>query len=116
MAVDNVHQDEPQKQPPGTDPTGNPLPPKDPPPQPAVTKNVGFMASIGQWAASKGGWAHVVAAIFAGVMAAYAAVPQFHDLVQKINAALPGWSEDLFTTGLALYAWYKTTNAKVSGQ
>ena len=70
------------------------------------------MNSIKQWFASKGGYAHVFAAIFVGAMAAYAAVPQFHALVNQIHDALPAWIQELATTGLALWAWYKTTQSR----
>lgn len=63
---------------------------------------------ISAWFASKGGFAHVVAAIFAAAMVAYASVPAFQSLVLQIHAALPGWMQELLTTALALYAWYRT--------
>ncbi|MGB6855330.1 MAG: hypothetical protein WBE03_00470, partial [Terracidiphilus sp.] len=62
-----------------------------------------------KWFESKGGFAHVMAAVFASLMLAYAAVPQFHALVLQIHALLPGWVQEVATTALALYAWYRTT-------
>ncbi len=70
------------------------------------------MNTIKQWFQSKGGFSHVAAAVFTSLMLAYAAVPSFHALVIQVHATLPGWLQELFTTALALYAWYKTTNAK----
>ncbi len=70
------------------------------------------MDAIKQWFASKGGYAHVCAAIFVGAMAAYAAVPQFHQLVNQIHDALPAYVQELATTALALWAWYKTTQSR----
>jgi hypothetical protein len=60
------------------------------------------------WFKAKGGFAHVAAAAFGTLMLAYAAVPSFHSLVNQIHALLPGWAQELATTVLALYAWYKT--------
>lgn len=71
-----------------------------------------MLQSIAQWFKSKGGFAHVAAAIFTAAMLAYAAVPDFHALVLQIHQALPAWLQELVTTALALYAWYKTTDAK----
>lgn len=66
--------------------------------------------SIVAWFKSKGGFAHVLAVVFVFLMAAYAAVPEFHVLVLQVHALLPGWVQELVTTGLALWAWYKTTS------
>ena len=74
-----------------------------------------MIATIQKWFESRGGFAHVMAAVFASLMLAYAAVPQFHALVLQIHALLPGWSQELLTTGLALYAWYRTTNKQPAG-
>ena len=68
------------------------------------------MNAIQKWFQSKGGFAHVIAAVFAGAMLAYASVPQFHALVLQIHALLPGWVQEVATTALALYAWYKSNH------
>lgn len=70
-----------------------------------------MVQQLKQWFQSKGGFAHVMAAIFTSLMVAYAAVPQFHTLVLQIHQALPAWLQELVTTALALYAWYKTQAA-----
>ena len=70
-----------------------------------------MLEAIKNWFASKGGFSHVVAAVFAGAMLAYAAVPEFHALVLQINAALPGWAEELGTTIIALIVWYKNNQS-----
>jgi hypothetical protein len=64
---------------------------------------------IAAWFESKGGFAHVMAVVFVSLMAAYGAVPQFHALVNQVHAMLPGWVQEVATTALALYAWYRTT-------
>jgi hypothetical protein len=70
-----------------------------------------LIQNVGAWFKAKGGFAHVVAAGFASLMLAYAAVPQFHALVLEVHQALPGWAQEGATTALALYAWYKTQQA-----
>lgn len=65
------------------------------------------MNAIAAWFKSKGGLAHVLAGAFAFLMLAYAGVPSFHALVLKVHALLPGWSQELMTTAIALWAFYK---------
>lgn len=67
-----------------------------------------MIQEIKQWLQGKGGFAHVMAAVFASLMLAYASVPSFHALVLQLHQSLPGWVQEVVTTGLALYAWYKT--------
>ena len=67
--------------------------------------------AIVKWFQSKGGFAHVCAAVFATLMIAYATVPQFHAWVLSINAMLPGWLESTVVMLLALYSWYKNTQS-----
>ena len=62
---------------------------------------------IAKWLASKGGFAHVAAVIFASLMMAYTAVPEFHAWILGINAVLPGWLESTVVMLVALYAWYR---------
>jgi hypothetical protein len=71
-----------------------------------------MLQTIASWFKSKGGFAHVAAAVFASLMLAYAAVPSFHALVLQVHQSLPGWLQELVTTGLALYAWYKSNGTK----
>ncbi len=70
--------------------------------------------SIQGWFQEKGGFAHVAAAMFASAMAAYAFVPQFHTLVLQVHSMLPAWLQELVTTALALYAWYKSNHKVVT--
>ncbi len=72
------------------------------------------MNTIKAWFQSKGGFAHVVAVAFAAAMLAYAAVPQFHDLVHTINAAFPAGLEQLVGTIIALAVWYKNNQTPES--
>ena len=72
-----------------------------------------LLNGIANWFKQKGGFSHVCAAIFVALMAAYAAVPAFHQMVNQIHDALPAWVQELATTALALYAWYKTTRSPV---
>lgn len=72
-----------------------------------------LLNGIANWFKQKGGFSHVCAAIFLALMAAYAAVPAFHQMVNQIHDALPAWVQELATTALALYAWYKTTRSPV---
>lgn len=65
------------------------------------------MKAIQQWFASKGGVAHVIASSFVFLIAAYALDPQFHAYVLKINSMLPAWTEESFTVGIGLWAFYK---------
>lgn len=60
------------------------------------------------WLASKGGAAHVIAAIYVFLVLAYANVPAFHLLVLNVHQALPAWLQELVTTTIALVAFYKT--------
>jgi hypothetical protein len=67
--------------------------------------------AISSWFASKGGFTHVAAVVFASLMMAYAAVPQFHTWVLAINSFLPGWLESTVVMLIALYAWYKNNDS-----
>lgn len=66
--------------------------------------------SIVTWFKSKGGFAHVVAGLYLGAVAAYAAVPAFKTLVQNINAAIPGPLEQAILAAIGIIAWYMDTN------
>ena len=50
---------------------------------------------------------HSVAAVLAFLVGAYFSVPEFHALVLQIYTAIPTWAQELLTTGIALYAWYR---------
>lgn len=66
---------------------------------------------IAAWFASKGGFAHVCAALFAAGVAAYYAVAPFRDLLDGIYNNTPVWAHTLILAGLGLYAWYKRTSS-----
>jgi hypothetical protein len=66
---------------------------------------------VASFVASKGGFSHVMAVLFAGAVLAYAQVPSFHALVQQVYAALPAWLEQWVLAGVGLYAWYRTSNS-----
>lgn len=66
--------------------------------------------SISEWFKSKGGVTHFFATVYLGLIAAYAAVPAFHDLVVSVNAKLPGWIEQVVLAAIGIIAWYKDTN------
>lgn len=70
--------------------------------------------SIVAWFNSKGGLIHVIALVYAGAIAAYAAVPAFHTLIQTWNAALPGWLEQIVLAAIGVIALYKNP-ASTSG-
>ena len=61
--------------------------------------------------ASKGGFSHIVAVLFAGALLAYANVPAFHALAQHAYAALPASVEEVVLAIIGLYAWYRTSNS-----
>ena len=66
---------------------------------------------VASFVASKGGFSHVVAVVFAGAVLAYAQVPAFHALVLQVYAALPAWLEQWILAGVGLYAWYRTSDS-----
>lgn len=66
---------------------------------------------IAAWIASKGGFAHVCAALFAAGVTAYYAVPSFRDLLDGIYNNTPVWAHTVILAGLGLYAWYKRTSS-----
>lgn len=68
------------------------------------------MNAIIAWFKEKGGVSHVFAGAFASLMLAYAVVPPFKQSVNHIHAMLPGWAQELATSALALYAWYRNNS------
>jgi hypothetical protein len=66
---------------------------------------------VASFIASKGGFSHIVAVLFAGALLAYANVPAFHTLVQHAYASLPAWAEEWVMAIIGLYAWYRTSNS-----
>ena len=66
---------------------------------------------VASFVASKGGWSHFFAVVFAGAVLGYAQVPAFHALVLQVYAALPAWLEQWVLAGVGLYAWYRTSNS-----
>lgn len=67
-----------------------------------------FWQKIVAWAASKGGWAHIIALTWAFLLGAYEMVPQFHQFVVMVHQVLPGWLEMLITLAVSLWGFYKT--------
>jgi hypothetical protein len=59
------------------------------------------------WFASKGGFSHVVAGLFASAVLAYSLVPSFASLLNSIYALIPAWGHEVILAALGLYAWYK---------
>ena len=68
-----------------------------------------FAANIKAWFASKGGFTHVMAGLFAAAVLAFGAVPAFHTLCMNVYNALPGWLEDVIMAAVGLYAWYRVS-------
>jgi hypothetical protein len=66
---------------------------------------------IAAWFASKGGFAHACAALFAAGVTAYYAVPPFRTLLNGLYNDTPVWAHTLVLAGLGLYAWYKRTSS-----
>ena len=69
---------------------------------------------ITTWFASKGGFAHVAAGLFAAAVLAYAQVPAFSKLVTDIYNLAPSWAHELALAFIGLYLWYKNTQSKVA--
>ena len=63
-------------------------------------------SSIVAWFQSKGGFAHVIAAVYLAIVAAYAGVPAFHDLVLAVYHASPAWLDQVLAAGVGLLAFY----------
>ena len=66
---------------------------------------------VASFIASKGGFSHIVAVLFAGAILAYAQVPAFHGLVLHVYAALPAYDEEVVLATVGMYAWYRTSNS-----
>jgi hypothetical protein len=66
---------------------------------------------VASFVASKGGFSHVMAVLFAGAVLAYAQVPSFRTLAQHVYAALPSWVEEIATAVIGVYVWYRTSNS-----
>lgn len=65
------------------------------------------MTTLTQWLSKYSTFTHAISVLFLFLIAAYAAVPEFHSLVSQIYAALPAWLGELAVTILALIAWYR---------
>jgi hypothetical protein len=50
---------------------------------------------------------HTVAAVFASLVLAYAAVPAFHSLVLSIYNEVPAQAQSVILAALGLYSWYR---------
>lgn len=68
-----------------------------------------MISTIKAWLAAKGGFSHVAATVFAALIAAYAAVPAFHQLVVNLFKVTPSWLHEILLAAFGLYTWYKNT-------
>jgi hypothetical protein len=68
--------------------------------------------SIQEWFKNKGGFTHVMGAVFTSLMMAYVAVPSFHQYVLYLHSRIPGSVQDGLTAALGLYAWYRNSQKK----
>lgn len=71
--------------------------------------------AVTNWFKSKGGVAHVIAGVWAFLVAAYAMNTQFHDFVIYVHQTLPAWVQQAATLGLSLWGFYKTWNKTKEG-
>ena len=69
--------------------------------------------AIQKWFVSKGGVSHVIAVLYLGVVAAYAAVPAFSALLNSIYALMPAWAHEVLLAAIGVIAWYKQTNSPI---
>ena len=72
--------------------------------------------SIQKWINTKGGLAHILAAVYTFLIAAYMMDPQFHAYVIHVHQSLPGWAQELIVEGLGLWAFYKNWDKKTEPQ
>lgn len=68
-----------------------------------------MLEKIKAWFVAQGGLSHVVAGAWASAIAAYAAVPPFHQLVIDIWAKTPPGLREGGLTVAGLFAWYTST-------
>lgn len=68
---------------------------------------------ITAWFESHGGFSHVVATVYIAVVAAYAAVPAFSQLINSAYSHTPSWLHQIAAAVVGLVAWYSNTK-KVS--
>ena len=66
-------------------------------------------AAIDNWFKAHGGFSHVVAAVYFGAVAAYAAVPAFQNVCNSLYGSTPSWLHELILAAVGLIAWYKNT-------
>lgn len=71
-----------------------------------------MLQKIKAWFQSKGGYAHVIAAIWGGSVLAYAAVPAFHSLIITVWGVTPSALRDVLAAGIGLYTWYSNNQKK----
>ena len=57
---------------------------------------------------------HSLAVVFAFLFAAYFQVPAFHDLLFRWYGLLPQGGKELVSTGIALWMWYRNSQAKTT--
>jgi hypothetical protein len=60
------------------------------------------------WAMSKGGWAHVVAGIWAFFLAAFTFNQPFHQFVLTVYDGMPRWLSGMIALAISLWGFYKT--------
>lgn len=66
--------------------------------------------AISSWFVKQGGFAHVVAGIWAAAIAAYAAVPPFHQFIIDVWAKTPPGIREAGLAIAGLAAWYTSTH------
>jgi hypothetical protein len=74
----------------------------------------GIWIGIVAWFKSKGGFAHVTAAVYAMAVLAYAQVPAFQNLCNTVYGDMPSWLHEWLLAAVGIAAWYKTTNSAVN--
>lgn len=75
-----------------------------------------IVTNVVAWVKAKGGWAHLIAGIWAFLVAAYEMDAQFHAYVIHVQQSLPGSVESLVTIALSLWAFYKTWGKSTQAQ
>jgi hypothetical protein len=63
--------------------------------------------SLEQFYQKYSGFTHSIAAVFASLIVAYNAVPEFHQFVQNVYNTLSKPDQAVITTAIALYIWYR---------
>ncbi len=69
-----------------------------------------MLTKIEAWFLKKGGFAHVAAATWGGLVLVWAAVPAFRSLVLAAYTATPHWFHDFGAAAVGIAAWYFNSN------